>query len=786
MSKGKQPTYKDVTSAAEQLLAEGFKVTPDSIAKLLEVKTTSPEIAAHLEAWKSSLGEDVDIRDLTPAGIIELLQIREKELERTLALVRSTLESTNDGILVVSNDGRVVDFNEHFLQLWGLSTEVMENGKEPAALKIVKEQLVDPERFVKEVFAMNDDLEGEGACTDLHFKDGRVYERYSQPHRVGGEIVGRVWSLRDVTERRRSEEALQLRQRAIEASPDAVMITDLEQKDQPIIYVNPAFKTITGYGANEALGKSYEFLFGKEQKQVGVIKLQRAIKSRKEESVDVRCYKKDGELFWSELHIAPVFETLTDMDTKETFFATEKDSSRVVVGEKVSHYVNILTDVTERKAMEEQLIHQATHDALTNLPNRLLLKDRLHQAIRHAKRENVKVGVLFLDLDYFKLVNDSLGHTVGDVLLNRIASCLKKTIRATDTVARIGGDEFIILLSDIKDENIILKVIEKIYGEIRQPIQIDEHELNITGSFGISIYPKDGHRAELLLRNADTAMYQAKDNGRNGFSFFEQDMNVRASRHLNIRNYLVSALDNDEFRLVYQPLLDLKTNKISGFEALLRWKNKAMGQVSPVEFLPIAEDTGLIHPIGAWVFRTACQQLVAWHKSGMKHLDMSINLSGTQLCDADIAAFGEVIKEQGVDPGAIIIEITESTLMDPIQEVADRLNAIKSLGMQLSIDDFGTGYSSLSYLKNIPANELKIDRAFIQDIVDKESDVRIVKAIIAMAKSLGMRVVGEGVETKEQFEFLKQNGCDILQGFYFEKPLSTTECTTLLKSKSGS
>jgi len=438
--------------------------------------------------------------------------------------------------------------------------------------------------------------------------------------------------------------------------------------------------------------------------------------------------------------------------------------------------VAIIRDVTDKKVAEEKILHQAHYDSLTDLPNRFLALDRLSELLIKAKRTNDKVAVLFLDLDDFKKINDTLGHEIGDKLLMESAERLNTTLRSEDTVGRLGGDEFIILLKGILDASDALPITENLLKKFREPFKIDGRELILTVSVGISVYPEDGKNPSELLRNADAAMYQAKELGRNTYSFFTKAMNLDISRNLNLEEQIRGALERREFEVYYQPQIDVDSGRIIGAEALLRWHNKMLGNVSPAEFIPVAEKTGLIVPIGQFVLKQALSLLSQWQKSYDCRLRMAVNLSPRQFRDPELINFiKNALNEVNISAASLELEITEGVLMIGHSYVDEALSALAKLGILLSMDDFGTGYSSLSYLRQYSFDVLKVDRSFINGIADESADRDLVNAAISMAHSLGMKVVAEGVETEEQMYILEQLNCDYVQGFLFSKPLPVKE-----------
>jgi diguanylate cyclase (GGDEF)-like protein len=450
---------------------------------------------------------------------------------------------------------------------------------------------------------------------------------------------------------------------------------------------------------------------------------------------------------------------------------------------RASGSVVVFRDVSAAREMAVQMTHSFEHDFLTGLPNRLLLNDRISQAISLAPRHHKQVAVLFLDIDGFKHINDSLGHPIGDKLLQSIALRLVECVRGSDTVSRQGGDEFVVLLSEAEQWEDAAIVAKRMLDSVAEPHSIDEHDLHVTTSIGVSVFPDDGRDAETLIKNADTAMYQAKENGRQSFQFFKPAMNVRAVERQSIEESLRRALERNEFVLNYQPKIDLGTGVITGAEALIRWMHPNRGVVSPTQFIPVAEDCGLIRPIGEWVLREACLQARAWVDDGLPVSTMAVNVSAMELRDISyLEVLFSVLRETGMDPKGLELELTESVLMKHAESAAVILQTLREQGVQVAIDDFGTGYSSLSYLRKFPIDALKIDQSFVSRVTEAGDDTSIVTAVISMAQSLRLRVVAEGVETLEQLEFLQAHACDEAQGFYFSRPLPAPEFGAMLRS----
>jgi diguanylate cyclase (GGDEF)-like protein len=442
-----------------------------------------------------------------------------------------------------------------------------------------------------------------------------------------------------------------------------------------------------------------------------------------------------------------------------------------------------IRDITTRKKAEALMIHSSEHDFLTGLPNRMLLIDRVNQAIRMAIRHKRKVAVLFLDLDGFKHINDSLGHPTGDKLLQSVGKRLVDCVRGSDTVSRQGGDEFVVLLSEEEDSEDASVTAKRMLREVAEAHFIDQHDLHVTCSVGVSIYPDDGLNAETLIKNADTAMYQAKENGRQTYQYFKPAMNVRAVERQSLEESLRRALERQEFVVHYQPKINLKTGRISGAEALLRWTHPTRGPVPPGQFIPVAEDCGLILPIGTWVLRQACQQAQAWADAGLPLGTMAVNISAMQLRNESfLDGVFAILQDTRLDPRLLELELTESVLMKHAESTASILTALRERGVQVAVDDFGTGYSSLSYLRKFPIDALKIDQSFVRQITTVPDEIIIVKAVIGLGRSLKLRVVAEGVETQEQLAFLQAHQCDEAQGYYFSRPVLPEQFAKLLKN----
>ncbi len=559
----------------------------------------------------------------------------------------------------------------------------------------------------------------------------------------------------------KAEEGLKLRDRAIESSVNAICITDNLAPDNPIVYVNPAFERITGYSSAEVLGRNARLLQGTDLAQAALITVRAALHDERSCHVVLRNYRKDGSMYWNELHIAPV----------------RNDAGAV------SHYIGVHSDITDAKTHQDELARQANHDSLTGLPNRNLLWDRIQSACARAQRYDNFAAVAFLDLDNFKVVNDSLGHTLGDHLLRAVAARLQAALRATDTVARQGGDEFVLVLSDQTSERQVAGELERIAQSFAESFSIEGREVFITASIGAALHPLDAKDPESLMKSAELAMYRAKESGRNTYQLYTVEMQTRVTERLALESRLRQALPRGEFELYYQPQVDLRTNRVFGCEALIRWKQPDLGMVSPAKYIPLAEETGLIVPIGEWVLRTACAQCKAWQDAGLPPVTVAVNISARQFREKSLFELvGTTLAETGLAPGQLELEVTESVIMHDAQQVIASLQAFRDMGVRLSVDDFGTGYSSLSYLKRFPVDRLKIDQSFVRDLGTNADDVAIAQAVITLGHTLNLRVIAEGVETPEQLAFLRAHHCDEMQGYLFGKPMLAEEFGKLLES----
>jgi len=697
------------------------------------------------------------------------LEIR--RLKKSEEKYRAIVEDQTDLIYRCRPDGTIIFINEIFCRYFGKKLEeVIEQSYPPF---IPTEEY---EKLKRHLYTLN--KENPVALIEHHIvmPGGKI--RWLQwTNRAifneQGNIIEFQSVGRDITDRKLAEDALMESEEKyrvlFDLAADLIVIVDIQGN---FLDLNKKFEEESGWSSDEMLGKNVftSGIITKASVNKASFYLSQLLQGKLPPIFEVEGVKKDGGLVPYELRATPIIK---------------KD--------KIVAIQAILRNITERKQSEEKIIYMAYYDTLTNLPNRYLLKDRLIQALLSAKKYKRLIAILFLDLDNFKRINDTLGHETGDRLLQSVADRLVHCVRKSDTVARLnedevqntvarlGGDEFTILLTEITHIQDAAKVAKRILDLFSQPFKIKDHELFVGASIGISLYPSNGEDVDTLLKNADTAMYHAKDQGRNNFQFYTDSMNVSTLERFDLEHRLRKAMDLNEFQLYYQPQLDIHSRKIFGVEALIRWMHPNKGLLSPKAFIPLAEETGLILPIGEWILRTACAQNKAWQIKGFEPMLVTVNISGIQFKQKKfVETVTKTLDNTDLDPRYLELELTESILMETTEATITTLKELKALGVRISLDDFGTGYSSLSYLKRFPIDTIKIDKSFVRDIHTDPDDKAIVTAIIAMTHSLNLRVVAEGVETVQQLLFLHKQGSDGMQGYLFSPPLPTDSLTQLL------
>ena len=719
--------------------------------------------AAGIERWVLESGQPAGFAGNAAFwidGIISDISERkynEMRIEALLAEQAAVLDNVMFGILCV-RERRVVSTNRRFDELFGY----VEGELVGDSIQVLFPDIEDFETgrdAADPVLARGGDYVVEQT---FRRRDGSLFwcsvsGRALDPERLE---AGSIWVFADVTERRQAEEKLRLSATVLEHIADGAMVIDVHGK---IVATNPAFTQITGYTEREALGTQSNLTRMTGHDAAFYESLWADLAETGFWRGEIRNRRKNGEIYVESLTVSAVRD---DADA-------------------VTHYVCVFSDVTRAREAQDKLDHLAHHDALTGLPNRLLFHDRLQHAMARATRAGRQLAVMFIDLDRFKTVNDTLGHHVGDELLKQVAGELAACLRDGDTLARLGGDEFIVLLEDVDGEHGARQVAEKLMGLFERPVVVSDYELFVTGSVGISLFPQDAVDMHVLIRHADVAMYQAKARGRNGYQLYAPSMDGDAAGRLRMESLLRRAIERGEIHLHYQPQVEIASGRLTGVEALLRWHSAELGHVSPVQFIPLAEDTGFIGQLGAWVLEQACRQVVCWEAAGLAVPKVAVNLSGRQFDRGSIAPLvARVLADVGLAPQRLQLEVTESVIMNT-GDALQYINDLHALGVELAIDDFGTGYSSLAYLKQLPVQTLKIDRSFIKDIPADKDDEAIAVAIVQLGKSMNMAVIAEGVETVEQAEFLLRQGCTRAQGYLYGRPVAAAELLETWRDDAG-
>lgn len=662
------------------------------------------------------------------------------------------LQQLSEGAIVFSVDGKILNFNYMAEKITGYSEKELH-------CKFLPTLLLNNDDYLK----IRSSLEKETHYIDTVQMVGKSGEIYAKKIKISKTQIDQSEPLflllfENNFYQRSVEKELWVARKIYENIEEAILYTDQHSR---ILYVNPAFERATGYSEEEVLGKNPSILQSGYHQKSFYKSLWKEIKEKGQWKGEIWNKRKNGEIYPEWLTICPITNQSGD----------------------VINYVSVFSDITVHKQNEEQIQKLANYDVLTGTANRYLLTQEFQRLIEMANEYNQLLAVLFLDLDHFKLINETLGHHYGDLLLKKVSSRIKGILKKKDVIARFGGDEFVIVLSDITHEKQAVQMANDIIEALKEPFFLKEKEVYVTTSIGIAVYPTNGDNPDLLIKNAAKGMNKAKSNGRNNFEQYDEELHSQNhSRRMVLENKLRKSIKNAELLLHYQPQVDLRTGKIIGIEALLRWHNPELGSLSPNEFIPIAEETGLIIPISEWVIEQACKEVKRLHDEGYNELKVSINISGIHFSQSNfVKDVSRIISNTNMNTHLVELELTESMIMPNAEKSIDELVNVKKNGMKLSIDDFGTGYSSLSYLKRFPIDTIKIDQSFIRNLTSHSDDAAIVRAIITMAKSLQLEIIAEGVENKAQLDFLRQEKCDIIQGFYLSKPIPFSELKVFLE-----
>ncbi len=697
---------------------------------------------------------------LIATTLLDRLQFDERkrdllDSEDKLARQQQILDQIHDSVIAMDLSGYITGWNKGAEQQFGYTAEEA-IGKN--ILFLYADENEDEDALLHEAFL---DHGGREMVVKRRKKSGEVFWAslsLSLSRDARGNPTAILGYLVDITERLKAEAELRLQAAIFEYSDEGIIVTDVSKR---ILSVNRSFTKITGYEAHEAIGQLPSMLKSGLHDRAFYDEMNASLAKNGLWIGELWNRRKNGENF-------PAWMSISGVRNKDGI---------------ITHYFSVFSDLTERKNAEQQIYRLAFYDTLTGLPNRLRLQTLLRQSLLEAQRSKKHGAILFIDLNRFKQINDSLGHAHGDTLLKEVAARLSAVLRGEDVIARLGGDEFVVALMDITKHEDASVVAQKILDSLSAPIMVEGHELLISASIGISVYPDDGDDAETLIKNADIAMYRAKQGEtHDGYMFFSPDMNRRALERLKLESNLRRALERGELALHYQPQMNLQNGKMVGAEVLLRWNHSETGMISPATFIPLAEETGLIVPIGQWILETVCARNREWQRIGLPIVKLAVNISAKQFRPDLPRMVAEILARHELDARFLELEITESMIMQNVEGVITMMDEFQLLGIGLSLDDFGTGYSSLSYLKRFPIDKLKIDQSFVRGITKDSDDEAITRAIISLSKNLGLRVIAEGVETEEQLAFLKAAGCEKIQGYYYSRPLPEDEFVKFLQS----
>ncbi len=694
----------------------------------------------------------VSIRDLSDKRRTEL------ELEKLVAELRATLESTAEGVLVTDLEGAVRNFNQRFSVIWGLPAALLTHRDDAALMQHMQDNVVDVKHYAQRMSEMLESPLLEGSDV-LQLRSGQLLERVTLPQYSRGRAIGRVYSFRDITQARADAARLELASKVFESSLDAIFITGA---DDLLLAINPHFRSMTKLFSENFTQRSAQRFFYDPDDAVLDARITQALLLEGAWEGEAWCRRDDGETF-------PV----------QLSWVALRDSLGVI-----TNTIGIFRDLSEKVAANRRIEQLAYSDALTGVPNRLALAQRVGVALSLAERRGGSFAILFVDLDRFKNINDSYGHQMGDGVLREVAQRINQCLRQEDTLCRLSGDEFTVFLNGAEGRG-AEAMARRVLDELALPFVLADEIFSVGCSIGIAMYPTDGRTLEALISCADTAMHRVKDHGRGNFRFYQPQMNVDLLARMKLEHAMRQAMEQGLFRLHYQAKVAMDTGQITGTEALIRWRDEALGDVSPSVFIPLAEESGYIITLGSWVLDQAVRQAALWHKAGAP-VKVAINVSALQFQQADfVQRVVQALQREQLPAHLLELELTESILVQGVDEAMLRLDALAAMGVGLSIDDFGVGYSSLAYLKKFPIHTLKIDQSFVMGLATNESDYAIVSAIINMGHALKLNIVAEGVETVAQRDVLRELGCDQYQGFLYAKGLPVPEFECLLRADSA-
>ena len=666
-------------------------------------------------------------------------------------------ETANIGLCVTDEQANFVEVNKAYCDLYGYTRDEL-IGKH-FTIVVPEEKKQEAEKLYNEAFIEGREIPFEWV---VQAKDGTRIPIFATGNVISFDNGRRykITSVTDMREHLKHETHQLLSDKVFTNSREGILITDA---DMHFLQVNPALQRMTGYSEDELIGRTPHMFKSGRTDSSKYREMWNTLAREGYWQGELWDRKKNGELF-------AIMLSITEIKTD--------------AGE-VTHYLGIMNEITEQKRYLQQIYDLAYFDTLTQMPNRALFDDRCEQAVKKAKREQRKLAILFIDIDRFTSINNTFGHKVGDELIQKVATRLKNNLREVDTISHFSGDKFVVLLENLNESRDASPVAEKLLRVFSQPFYLQSQEIFITAGIGISVFPDDGTTNQVLMQNAESAVHKAKEAGKSRYQFYSKEINAQSFEKLLLENNLRGAITNNELFLMYQPQINTQNKQVSGMEVLVRWKHTELGLVSPGQFIPLAEETGLILPVGEWIIREACKQYMKWSEQGLPQKILAINLSAVQFTQHNLAEMVQaILDETGFPPGKLEFEITETAIMDDVESSLQILDRLRSLGISISIDDFGTGYSSLSYLRKLSIRNLKIDQSFIAEVEHKPEDATIVSAILSLAKGLGLEVIAEGVETAEQLKFLEEKKCDYVQGYYFSPPLNVENMEQALRSGS--